>query len=247
MQAPDYDQRPQSARHWLSLRSVGIAVLLSCWWCGIALGAFTLFFDHHPIWGTLCIAIDLISFVTWCYWGKSFEQAIADLRKKMVIAAWSLLGFIVVAIVMSIVSDRYEAYESQREAYEESHQQVDHDTPIWIQGDWLVGEYRVCQMRTKRQLASPESSAKLPRLFCGQDSSGVVDFLHVTNPALQQTAIAPESVFAVSMTSDALDSYFHVLPVKYVGSMFDYVREDKWITSWRCQRLNESLECKAVY
>lgn len=149
-----------------------------------------------------------------------------------------------------------------------SHQPVDHDTPVWIQGDWLVGEYRVCQMRTKMQPAGPDSLAKLPRLFCGQDASGIVDFQRATNPALQDTTIPDGDVFTVSVTSDALDSYFHVLPIRYFGTVktsevkgfkydpngpdsykdfiYEYDRTDKWVISWRCQRLSESLTCKAL-
>jgi hypothetical protein len=44
-----------------------------------------------------------------------------------------------------------------------------HDTPVWIAGDWMVGEYRDCEMRTRALMyptenISPESLAKLPVL-----------------------------------------------------------------------------------
>ena len=54
-----------------------------------------------------------------------------------------------------------------------------HETPVWIQGDWLVGESRSCQMRTKTapdREKKLDSVDKLPRLFCGEDANGLFDF-----------------------------------------------------------------------
>jgi hypothetical protein len=147
----------------------------------------------------------------------------------------------------------YESYEF--------HQPVDHDTPVWIQGDWLVGEYRVCQMRTKTvppQQKELDSLNKLPRLFCGVDSNGLFDFQRQTSPVSPPPDIkAPPdgSMYLFTVTADAFDSYFHILPVEYFGSIqpspdknfiYDYDRTDKWVISWRCQRNSNSLTCKAV-
>ena len=181
-------------------------------------------------------------------WAKEVAQAGKGILKAL---GW----FLLVCIVGGIAVTLYESYES--------HQPVDHDTPVWIQGDWLVGEYRVCQMRTKMQPADPDSLAKLPRLFCGQDSIGYVDFQLETNSA-RQTALIPSG----NVTDDAFDSYFHILPVSYFGSIktsdvkgfkydpngpdrykdfiYDYDRSDKWVISWRCQRNAESLTCKSL-
>lgn len=143
----------------------------------------------------------------------------------------------------------------------ESHQPVDHDTPVWIQGDWLVGEYRDCQMRTKTvpdQRKDLDSIEKLPRLFCGEDANGLFDFDRETSlisPPPDTQAPPAGAMYFVSVTGNDLDRYFHVLPVKYFGSIqsssdkrfiYDYDRTDKWVISWRCQRLSESLECKAL-
>jgi hypothetical protein len=143
-------------------------------------------------------------------------------------------------------------YESSK-----SSQPVTHDTPVWIQGDWLVGEYRVCQMRTKMQPEDPDSLAKLPRLFCAQDASGFVDFQLETDSVRQKAPIPTGDV-----TANVFDVYFHVLPVSYSGFIktssgdynfpltydfiYDYDRTDKLVISWRCQRNSDSLTCKAL-
>ncbi len=123
----------------------------------------------------------------------------------------------------------------------------DHDTPVWIQGDWLVGEYRDCEMRTKTEPKSDDSLdalAKLPRLFCGDDSNGLVDFQREVNPALQGAQSLPYGYsFDTSVTAETLDRYFHTLPVRYFGRID---RQDKLVVSWRCQRNSGSLTCKAL-
>jgi len=142
----------------------------------------------------------------------------------------------------------------------ESHQPVDHDTPVWIQGDWLVGEFRVCQMRTKtvpEQRKDLDSLDKLPRLFCGEDANGLFDFQTtavVREPG--EFALPPQGgMYFIGVTADDLAADFHVLPVRYFGFIqsssdngfiYDYDRTDKWVISWRCQRLSESLTCKAL-
>jgi hypothetical protein len=110
-----------------------------------------------------------------------------------------------------------------------------HDTPVWIQGDWLVGEYRDCQMRTRTvpaQRKDLDSLNELPRLFCAEDANGLFDFQH-------ETALIPPP----PDTANDLDRDFHVLPVRYFGRID---RQDKWVISWRCQRNSNSLTCKAL-
>jgi len=121
------------------------------------------------------------------------------------------------------------------------------ETPVWIQGDWLVGEYRDCQMRTKTdppQRKDIDSLDKLPRLFCGEDANGLFDFQREIEPSLHDVQTPPEgSMYFIGVTADDLDRDFHVLPVRYFGRID---RTDKWVISWRCQRLSESLECRAL-
>jgi hypothetical protein len=120
----------------------------------------------------------------------------------------------------------------------------DHDTPVWIHGDWMVGEYRDCGMRTTTPFAgivqSQEARAELPRLFCGKNwaDEGVSEFeIAMPDPGAAVNAVIGKGGWV------ALDNNFHVLPVLYHGRID---RPDAVFVSWRCQRLSASLECKAV-
>jgi hypothetical protein len=125
-----------------------------------------------------------------------------------------------------------------------------HDTPVWIQSDWLPGEFRRCQMITTtpftgKQL-SPAALAQLPRLFCSQvDDSGQVVFINSVAP--EDSGAAFNAVWEVIpddlWSGGLLRKYFHVLPVRYSGRIH---RTDKWLLNWRCQRKSQSLVCKAL-
>lgn len=166
----------------------------------------------------------------------AFLERHATLRVVAKVCAYVVLLFIVAGV--------YASYQALDKAGWVSH---DHDTPIWIQGDWLVGEYRDCQMRTKTvpaQRKDLDSLDKLPRLFCGEDVNGLFDFQHEIEPPLHDVQAPPEgSMYFIGVTADDLDRNFHVLPVRYFGRID---RTDKWVISWRCRRLSESLECKAL-
>jgi hypothetical protein len=108
------------------------------------------------------------------------------------------------------------------------------DTPVWIQGDWLVGEFRECNMLTTTPFVdgehySPEELAHLPRLFCNSGVDGYWKY-----------ASAFEGTDA---SWQAVSKDFHTLPVKYFGRL---ERPGKWLVSWRCQRKDDSLTCKAL-
>lgn len=125
-----------------------------------------------------------------------------------------------------------------------------HVTPVWIQGDWMPGEYRVCQMRTKTDLPDAkglDSLAKLPRLFCGENSNGLIDFQVSVMPGLAflkgREESMPSDEVLMGVTSSELDRYFHDLPVTYWGRID---RKDKLVIAWRCQRNSKSLTCKAL-
>lgn len=114
-------------------------------------------------------------------------------------------------------------YQSLDEAGWISHQ---HDTPVWIAGDWMVGEYRACEMRTTESV-SPESRAEFPVLYCGKTETG---FAELTG-------------FAEFNDSLESNRYFHALPVTYYGRIN---RPDSAFISWRCQRNTGQLTCKAL-
>ena len=86
-----------------------------------------------------------------------------------IIIQWAV-GLFVVGLIVALVVDGYQSLDNSGWI---TH---DHDTPVWIQGDWLVGEYRDCQMRTKTvpaQRKDLDSLNELPRLFCAEDANGV--------------------------------------------------------------------------
>jgi hypothetical protein len=119
-----------------------------------------------------------------------------------------------------------------------------HDTPVWIEGEWMMGEYRDCEMLTSAptQGATPPGVPRtdLPRLFCGQDSPQG----HSFNAFLDDTTVQP-----------AATSKFHVFSVlyrrcpllRYSGGCLErgdaLDRPDDVIVPWRCQRKAEWLEC----
>jgi len=119
-----------------------------------------------------------------------------------------------------------------------------HDTPVWIAGDWLVGEYRDCGMLTTTPptgiVLSQTARAELPRLFCGKNWEGVG--VNEFQLAMPDYSAATDAIWGRSDWS-SFDSYFHVLPVRYNGRID---RPDSVFDSWRCQRNSESLTCKAL-
>lgn len=177
--------------------------------------------------------------VTWC--GEITETASAIL---LPIAKWLgiiLAVFLGVGIGTAIYQSVYQSVDSS--GWIPHH----HVTPVWIQGDWMPGEYRVCQMRTKTDPPddkSLDSLSKLPRLFCGEDSNGLFDFQVSMTPLPTPTnPPPPKEVYLIGVTSSAYNRDFHDLPVFYWG-MID--RTDQLVISWRCQRNKESLTCKAL-
>ncbi len=257
--------RRQRLGAWLRkcLKWTGLAlcwVLWFYWSAGFCGGGVTLLLSKHPAWGTLCIAIGIISVLGGVYCSsprfksgdakRSFADFKAWLRERPH-AAWEatknlfkwMVGLAVVGVCGVLVIDGYQGLDR---AGWITH---NHDTPVWIQGDWLVGEYRDCQMRTKTvpaQRKGLDSLGKLPRLFCAQDANGLFDFQRATalvSPPPDIQLPPSGAMYFFTVTGSELDHEFHAMPVRYYGRID---RQDKWVISWNCQRKNESLECKAL-
>ena len=111
-----------------------------------------------------------------------------------------------------------------------------HDTPVWIGGEWLTGEYRVCKMPLMPRHNLPSSA----HLLCGQIYDQDVDAWPV-----DFIGSIPNHDFYELMGSNwaAVDQYFHVLPVKYWGRID---RTGRLNFSWRCQRQESGLVCDAI-
>ena len=158
-----------------------------------------------------------------------------------IIVQWAV-GLLAVGFIVALMVNGYQDLDNSGWI---TH---DHDTPVWIQGEWLVGEYRDCQMRTKTVAGGDkalDNLDKLPRLFCGKDANGLFDFQR-TNGAVPPPPdrVPPKgAMYLYTVTADELEQDFHVMPVRYSGRID---RTDKWVISWRCQRLSASLECNAL-
>lgn len=110
----------------------------------------------------------------------------------------------------------------------------DHDTPVWIEGNWMVGEYRDCDLITTTPAGegytyTKEQLSHLPRLYCGQATGGFWTY----------------STYSTGVDDgwDARGKDFHTFSVKYWGRL---ERPDRWKDAWRCKHLGESIECKAL-
>jgi hypothetical protein len=164
-------------------------------------------------------------------WAKDLFQQSKWLIKTI---AWALFAWFALAIMVTL-------YESLDDSGWIVH---NHDTPVWIAGDWMVGEYRICGMLTTtpppRIVLTQEVRAELPRLLCGRnwESRGAFEFENV----ISVEADAKNALWAGGDWS-AFDTYFHVLPVRYNGRV---ERPDKVYISWRCQRNSGSLTCWAL-
>jgi len=111
-----------------------------------------------------------------------------------------------------------------------------HDTPVWIGGEWLTGEYRTCKMPLMLGHSLPSSA----HLLCGQIYDQDVDAWPV-----DFIGSIPNHDFYELMGSNwaAVDQYFHVLPVKYWGRID---RTGRLNFSWRCQRQESGIVCDAI-
>jgi hypothetical protein len=148
-----------------------------------------------------------------------------------------MLGFAVIAIMVVVslfVREIYRGVERSLDGYG----WIEHsrDTPIWIGGEWLTGEYRICKMPLMPGHNLPSSA----HLLCGksfeQDAdSWPVDFIG---------SIPDHDLYELMGTNwIAVEQYFHVLPVTYWGRIN---RTGQLMFSWRCQRQASGLECKAI-
>lgn len=115
----------------------------------------------------------------------------------------------------------------------------DHDTPVWIKGEWLAAEYRVCQMPLLPGQQLPDSA----HLLCGQGEGENVQDKDAWSPDF--IGSVPDHEFWGLMAGKwlAVETHFHVMPVNYWGRID---RSDQRMFLWRCQRKNNSLTCEAL-
>ena len=148
----------------------------------------------------------------------------------------TVVGVVVLGLAISIVMASHQTLD------ESGWITHDHVTPVWIDGNWMVGEYRTCQLLTTTPIAgavqSPDARSELPRLLCGRnETDAVAGSLSEFENAVPGWTSATNPLSGGSDWT-AFDSYFHVLPVRYSGRI---ERPDKMYDSWRCQRNGSSL------
>ena len=113
----------------------------------------------------------------------------------------------------------------------------DHDTPVWIKGEWLADEYRVCQIPLVPNQTLPDSA----HLLCGQSEVLIEEDLW--SPDFIRGLSDLEFAELMAGRWPALDQHFHILPVHYWGRID---RSDRRMFSWRCQKRASGLVCKAL-
>ena len=151
-----------------------------------------------------------------------------------------LLGFAVVMVWITVwlcIKPIYGAVENSLDSA--GWLEHSHDTPVWIEGDWLDGEFRVCAMLPGKTISSF-------RLLCGHSGykypadsrawlSDILPAIQTHDPARIMDSFWKDWTSA--------ESIFHVLPVKYWGRIDHRYPE---ISSWRCQRKSGEMECRAI-
>lgn len=126
----------------------------------------------------------------------------------------------------------------------------DLDTRVWIGGEWLVGEFRYCQMQTGFGRGSEENRnfvENLPRLYCGEEEADTPKFETDTASVLT----SPDSSTAPGGVSPPIDSAlgpdshrFHLMRVHFVGRI---ERSNQPLALWRCKRSSDSLDCMSIH
>ena len=123
----------------------------------------------------------------------------------------------------------------------------DRDTPVWIGGDWMIGEYRKCQMRLE---ATPgtieiEQREEQPTLYCGEHANGVAEYEAArARETPRGEDIEVSGKMKATPDAKAGDEHgFHVMPVQFFSRTENL---EKAPLAWRCRRNSDSLTCKAA-
>ena len=116
----------------------------------------------------------------------------------------------------------------------------DHDTPVWIDGEWLSGEYRMCLMPGPQWGELPAYA----HLLCGKGLLNAEDGIW---PAGFRYRLSDEEFDGIFIRGhwDSVEHYFHVLPVEYWGRI-DRTDRTRTTFSWSCQKRISGLVCKAM-
>jgi hypothetical protein len=158
-----------------------------------------------------------------------------DSEWPYVIFSWLLL--------MGVVGLMTSPWNPYRLSDESGWIEHEHDTPVWIQGQWLKGEYRVCQM--PRFIDSPLSQHHSTlHLICGEAFGQSLQYGEDAWIYHFGGKLTNSELYALNGGSwSEVEHFFHILSVHYWGRIN---RSDRPVLSWRCQRNRESLTCNAL-
>ena len=162
---------------------------------------------------------------------KTFARTLLGEMKQAVL----MFGLVVLMLILGRLA--YAGYEWLDESGWAEH---NHETPVWIEGEWLTGEYRMCQMPGPLWGELPANA----HLLCGKGLQNADD--GVWPAAFRYGLSVPEfnSVFGNGHWN-LVEQYFHVLPVQYWGRV-DRTERGRTTFSWSCQKKESGLECKAL-
>jgi hypothetical protein len=203
---------------------------------------------NHPVLGAiLSLLFTVFLLIAVLYWNSTrfsdgnTERSFADFKnwaRECMRDAWKtakvLLKWAVgLTIAWSLAFTGYQIADRQGRVMH------NHKTPVWVQGDWMVGEYRDCDM--------PHGVA---RLFCGKspaNGSGLAAFPETVSDGDLWTAVGAAYNRDAQADWSALDRYFKVLPVRFYGRLQQPERDQpREIRSWRCQRSTKRLTCEPL-
>jgi hypothetical protein len=160
---------------------------------------------------------------------KTFAATLLGEQKE---GLWMVVGIILMLILGRAAYAGYEWLDDQGWVTHSS------DTPVWIEGEWLGGEYRMCQMPGTAWGELPANA----HLLCGKGLQNAADGIWPAGFRDRLSIQEFNSVFGGGHW-DLVEHYFHVLPVHYWGKID---RLDRMTFSWSCQRQENGLECKAL-
>jgi hypothetical protein len=202
----------------------------------------------HPILGAiLSLLFTAFLLIAVLYWSSprfsagNAERSLADFKRwarECTCAAWRTIKLLLkwaggLTLAWSLAFAGYQFADRKDRIMH------NYDLPVWVPGEWMVGEYRNCDM-----------PLGVSRLFCsrsGSNGSGLAAFPDSVSDGDLWAAVGAAYNRQAQPDWSALDRYFKVLPIRFYGRLErperDHPRE---ILSWRCQRDPKRLKCEPL-
>lgn len=218
------------------------------WAVGITACEIKLTEKNHPILGailsllfTACLLIAVLYWTSARFSAGNTKRCFADFKnwaRECLLDAWKTTKVLLrwgigLAIAWSLAVAGYQIADRQDRVMH------NRNMPVWVQGDWMVGEYRDCDM-----------PLGVARLFCGKSlakGSGLAVFPESVSDGDLWTAVGAAYNRDAQTDWSVLDRYFNVLPVRFHGRLQRPERDrPSEIQTWRCQRNTKRLTCEPL-